>query len=183
MNQNEQNRKKARSGRVNRFFTGGTFTVNIEMDDLDPATNDDEATLKSVDGIYSKTLKVSDVGIRVDDKFLRITFPGVIAGKQYDLEYDLKQDADGNELGVITVLYHITITSDDLDVSESVQFPSETPETWKGESFESTTYDAEVAKLYQEPEEAVEQKDDNNEFDEGSDPDDDDDYEDEMYYD
>ena len=177
MKKNDKNRKKARSGRVNRFFTGGTFTVNIEMDDLDPATNDDEATLKSVDGIYNKTLKVSDVGIKADDKFLRITFPGVIAGKQYDLEYDLKQDADGNELGVITVLYHFDITSDDLDVSESVKLPSEDPKIWKGKTFKSSKYDIKTAKLYQEPTEAVEQTDDNNESDE------DDDYEDEMYYD
>jgi hypothetical protein len=146
-------RKKARSGKKNKFFLGGTYTVFIELDDIDAAIHDDEATLESTDDAYKKTVKVAEVGKIINDEFLRITFTGVIPGKKYSFIYDLKKDLEGNELGTITMFYDLVIDYDNMDgLTNRKEFQAQDEEE-KDEisNLEHMAYDSESADLYEEP--------------------------------
>lgn len=153
MTESKKKRTAAVGGRANRFYTGGTYTVLIEMADIDPATNDDEATLEADDGSYKKTVKVADEGVRHDDDFLKLTFTGVIPGKEYTLTYDLKKDADGNELGEVIMFAGMLIDQEDMDNTRPVDYRPDPEIEDKGEFeiWKAGKLDPETVEIYEEP--------------------------------
>jgi len=153
MNKKGSERKKARSGKVNRFYNGGTYSFLMELDDIDPAMNDDEATLESTGGEYKKTVKVGREGTKVDDKYMLLMFAGVIPGKRYTLTYDLNQDVEGNDLGEFTLFYDMPIEREDLDNTDPVVRNSEREPDDDDDipTFDVEEVDEEAAALYEEP--------------------------------
>ena|GEM_PF-5154591 len=143
--------KKARSGKVNRFYVGGTYSFLIELDDIDPAVNDDEGILESSDGEYKKTLKVSGDGTMIDDTFIHLMFPGVTPGKKYTLTYDLKKDADGNDLGKIVMFHEMLIEQTDLDDPKPAEERDLPEDDDDFPAWDAQTYSAELAGLYEDP--------------------------------
>lgn len=151
MTSNKEPKKKARSGKVNRFYLGGTYSFLIEIEDIDPAINDDEATLESSDGAYKKTLKVAGDGTKVDASFIHLMFPGVIPGKKYTLTYDMKKDGDGNELGKMVMFDELLIEQKDLNKPEPDDETDESDENEDIPRWEARPYSADLAALYEEP--------------------------------
>jgi hypothetical protein len=151
MKKKTSGRNKGMSGKPTRFYTGGTFTVLIEMDDIDPAMHDDEATLESKDGMYKQTLKVAQEGTKIDDTYLRLTFSGVFPDKIYTLTYDLKKDSEGNDLGKMIMFFELPISQDDMDNLDPIDsLPAEGEE----ELIPSTRpgiFNKEASELYVEP--------------------------------
>lgn len=86
-----------------------TLKVVVDLADIDPVIEDDEAILESIDGEYKKTLKVAEVAERIDKDHLQLTFKKVIPSKRYTLTYDLKKDSHGNELGKFDIFYSVLI--------------------------------------------------------------------------
>ncbi len=144
-------KRKARSGKRNQFYLGGTYYILIEMDDIDPAINDDEATLESSDEKYKKTIKVAEKSEKVDDKYLRLEFSGVIPGKQYSLEYDLNKDNDGNDLGRFIVFHELLIEEEDLDKKRPITKHQDISVDGALPYSESGFVSSEIDELYQEP--------------------------------
>ena len=73
-----------------------TYTVYIDVEEIDPDYDDDEITLKSEDGAYEETLVLGTDGELVDDRWLKITFPRVEPGKRYTCEHDFKRTSTGH---------------------------------------------------------------------------------------
>ncbi len=88
------------------YIRGPTkFAVLIPLDDIFiDAVDDDEAILESADGAYKKTLRVVEVGQKIDEEYIQLTFLNVIPGKKYTLTYDTKEDADGYEVSKVVML-------------------------------------------------------------------------------
>lgn len=112
----------------NRINQAGTVTFLLPLDNIFiDAIDDDEATLASRDGEYSRTLRISEVGKREDDEYLRLTFRGIKAGKKYTLTYDTKEDADAMEVAKI-VMFARTITFEQLEKPIRLDKPFEDAE-------------------------------------------------------
>jgi len=144
-------KRMARSGKRNKFYLGGTYYILIELDDIDPATNDDEATLKSSDEKYKKTIKVAEKSKKVDDKYLRLEFSGVIPGKEYTLEYDLNKDGDGNDLGTFIVFHELLIEEEDLDIKQPFTKRQDVSDDGILPYSEPEIVPSDIDELYQEP--------------------------------
>jgi hypothetical protein len=152
MEKNIQGKNIGKSGKLAQYYTGGTFSVIIEIGDLDPAIHDDEATLESSDGEYRQTLPVARDGFRINDKYLRVTFAGVQAGKDYTLTYNLKKDQEGHDLGKIIMFNKRPLESKDMDNLEPIDnnppLKKNAPEV---PPWESTAFSFDIISIYQEP--------------------------------
>ena len=127
-----------------------TYSITLELDEIDPATNDDEATLKADDDSYEKTLKIAEEGVWVDDDHLRLWFTGVLPGKTYTLTYDLKTDADGNELGSFNVFEELLIRFEDLN-TDQLGREDDVEETEGVEFWEAFGVDKDEVEEWEEP--------------------------------
>ncbi len=144
-------KKKSMSGKLNKFSSGGVFYVLIELQEIDPAIHDDQATLESSDGTYKKMLKVGSEGVKIDKEHLRLAFPGVVPGKLYTLVYDLKKDGKGNDLGKMTLFQSMEIRADQLNVPEGVSTSQESALAGEVEPWATGGGESMIESDYEEP--------------------------------
>jgi uncharacterized Zn-binding protein involved in type VI secretion len=72
-----------------------TYTVVVDLEQIDSRYDDDEFTLASEGGEYRQTRTVKDDGEVVDGRWLEVTFSKVEPGKIYSCYHDLKKTASG----------------------------------------------------------------------------------------
>ncbi len=75
----------------NKINISWTYTLLIDLEEIDPAYQDDEITLESDDQSYKQTLALGKDGEKVDDRWLKLTFSKIIPGKTYTCTHDLKR--------------------------------------------------------------------------------------------
>lgn len=83
--------KVKRGKESNKINISWTYTLLIDLEEIDPAYQDDEITLESDDKSYKQTLILGKDGEAVDDRWLKLTFTKIIPGKTYTCIHDLKR--------------------------------------------------------------------------------------------
>lgn len=72
-----------------------TYTLQIDLEQIDARYDDDELILESECGAYKQKRTVREDGVLLDDRWLEITFSKVKPGKIYSCHHDLKQTESG----------------------------------------------------------------------------------------
>jgi len=75
----------------NRLNVAWTYTLLIDLEEIDPAYQDDEITLESDDQAYKQTLILGKDGEVIDHRWVKLTFTKIIPGKTYTCFHDLKR--------------------------------------------------------------------------------------------
>lgn len=81
--------KRGKGG--NKINISWTYTLLIDLEEIDPAYEDDEITLESDDKSYKQTLILGKDGEVIDNRWLKLTFTKIIPGKTYTCIHDLKR--------------------------------------------------------------------------------------------
>jgi len=75
----------------NKLNVAWTYTLLIDLEEIDPAYQDDEITLESDDQAYKQTLILGKDGEVIDHRWVKLTFTKIIPGKTYTCIHDLKR--------------------------------------------------------------------------------------------
>lgn len=75
----------------NKLNVAWTYTLLIDLEEVDPAYKDDEITLESDDQEYKQTLILGKDGEVIDNRWVKVTFTKIIPGKTYTCIHDLKR--------------------------------------------------------------------------------------------
>ncbi len=94
-----------------------TYTLLIDLEQIDSRYDDDEFELESMDGEYSQKRTVREDGVIVDERWLQITFSKVKPGKIYSCHHDLKKTASGNT-ATLLLFKGMQLCDEDLDGHE-----------------------------------------------------------------
>ncbi|MBN1766857.1 MAG: hypothetical protein JW860_16505 [Sedimentisphaerales bacterium] len=72
-----------------------TYTLLIDLEEIDPEYKDDEVTLQSDDDEYKQTLVLGEDGEEIDERWIKITFTRILPDKTYTCMHDLKRTSTG----------------------------------------------------------------------------------------
>ncbi|MGB9698786.1 MAG: hypothetical protein ACPL5I_05315 [Thermodesulfobacteriota bacterium] len=84
--------KRGKGG--NKINISWNYTLLIDLEEIDPAYQDDEITLESDDKSYKQTLILGKDGEAIDNRWLKLTFTKIIPGKTYTCIHDLKRTSE-----------------------------------------------------------------------------------------
>lgn len=91
--------KRGKGG--NKINISWTYTLLIDLEEIDPAYEDDEITLESDDQAYKQTLILGKDGEKIDERWIKITFTKIIPGKAYTCFHDLKRTSSQKTAKVV----------------------------------------------------------------------------------